>query len=95
MREDVLTYYQAIYKLGRETLFPLFALALDLDREHFTPRTAKGSSAAARMLYYPPQTGVVDERVMGIGAHSDCVSHPPHDREHVHQRLTDNWLLTL
>jgi isopenicillin N synthase-like dioxygenase len=25
----------------------------------------------ARLLYYPPQTGVQDDRVLGIGAHSD------------------------
>jgi hypothetical protein len=27
-----------------------------------------------RLLHYPPQIGEVDDRVIGIGAHSECVS---------------------
>lgn len=26
-----------------------------------------------RLLHYPPQTGEIDERVIGIGAHTECV----------------------
>jgi hypothetical protein len=34
-------------------------------------------AAIMRLLYYPPQTGTVDDRVMGIGAHTElspCLS---------------------
>ena len=27
-----------------------------------------------RLLYYPPQTGVIDDRTIGIGAHTECVN---------------------
>jgi hypothetical protein len=26
-----------------------------------------------RLLYYPPQTGIVDDRIIGIGAHTEYV----------------------
>jgi hypothetical protein len=31
------------------------------------------SAALMKLLYYPPQTGPVDERVIGIGAHTEYV----------------------
>jgi len=70
-------------------LFPLFALALDID-EHFfdnkvrldrrspvrvdllndvTQTTKPG--AIMRLLHYPPQTGPIDDRIEGIGAHTE------------------------
>ena len=30
-------------------------------------------AAIMRLLYYPPQTGTVDNRVLGIGAHTEYV----------------------
>ena len=30
-------------------------------------------AAIMRLLYYPPQNGTVDDRVLGIGAHTECV----------------------
>lgn len=33
----------------------------------------KNPAAILRLLHYPPQTGPVDERVIGIGAHTESV----------------------
>ena len=30
-------------------------------------------AAIMRLLYYPPQTGVVDDRTIGIGSHTEYV----------------------
>jgi len=68
-RENVLSYYHAAVELGRK-LFPLFALALDQPDTFFDDKT-KNSAAIMRILHYPPQTGPVDDRVIGIGAHTD------------------------
>jgi len=68
-REDVLTYYHAAVDLGKK-LFPLFALALNLPENFFDDKT-KNSAAIMRVLHYPPQSGPVDDRVIGIGAHTD------------------------
>ncbi|EGN97900.1 hypothetical protein SERLA73DRAFT_74151 [Serpula lacrymans var. lacrymans S7.3] len=68
-REAVLNYYHAAVKLGK-SLFPLFALALDLPETFFDDKT-KNSAAIMRTLHYPPQTGPVDDRIIGIGAHTD------------------------
>ncbi|KAH9925071.1 hypothetical protein B0H21DRAFT_826664 [Amylocystis lapponica] len=68
-RDAVLAYYHAAVELGR-TLFPLFALALDLP-EHFFDDKTQNAAAIMRVLHYPPQTGPVDDRVIGIGAHTD------------------------
>ncbi|KAK0487113.1 hypothetical protein IW261DRAFT_591694 [Armillaria novae-zelandiae] len=64
-----LQYYHAAVNLGKK-LFPLFALALELPENFFEDKT-RHSAALMRMLYYPPQTGPVDGRVLGIGAHTD------------------------
>ncbi|KAI0770719.1 Clavaminate synthase-like protein [Fomes fomentarius] len=68
-RESVLGYYHAAVNLGRK-LFPLFALALDLPENYFDDKT-KNAAAIMRVLHYPPQMGPVDDRVIGIGAHTD------------------------
>ncbi|KAI0629793.1 Clavaminate synthase-like protein [Trametes polyzona] len=68
-RESVLKYYHAAVNLGRK-MFPLFALALDLPENFFDDKT-KNAAALMRVLHYPPQTGPVDDRVIGIGAHTD------------------------
>jgi len=68
-REALLTYCNAAVDLGKK-LFPLFALALDLPEDFFDDKT-KNSAAIMRILHYPPQTGPVDDRVIGIGAHTD------------------------
>ncbi|KAI0265683.1 Clavaminate synthase-like protein [Gloeopeniophorella convolvens] len=75
-REALLEYYHAAVGLGKH-LFPLFARALDLAPDFFDDKT-RNSAALMRVLHYPPQTGPVDERVIGIGAHTDfevCLGH--------------------
>jgi len=68
-REVVLEYYHAAVRLGL-SMFPLFALALDLPENFFADKTTN-PAAIMRLLHYPPQTGPVDERVIGIGAHTE------------------------
>ncbi|KAF9525548.1 2OG-Fe-II oxygenase [Crepidotus variabilis] len=68
-REQALGYYHAAVILGK-SLFPLFALALDLKEDFFDDKT-QHSAALMKFLHYPPQAGPVDERVIGIGAHTD------------------------
>ncbi|KAA1476839.1 2OG-Fe-II oxygenase, partial [Dentipellis sp. KUC8613] len=68
-RKAALNYYHAAVRLG-QYLFPLFALALDLPEDFFDDKVTK-PAAIMRLLYYPPQTGVVDDRTIGIGAHTD------------------------
>ncbi|KAF7327169.1 Fe2OG dioxygenase domain-containing protein [Mycena kentingensis (nom. inval.)] len=68
-RLAALNYYHHALALGRK-LFPLFALALDLPEDFFIDKT-KHSAALMRLLHYPPQTGEIDDRVIGIGAHTD------------------------
>ncbi|GJJ15461.1 hypothetical protein Clacol_009739 [Clathrus columnatus] len=68
-RTAMLNYYHAAVKLG-QALFPLFALALNLPEKFFDDKTTN-TAAMLRILHYPPQTGVVDDGVMGIGAHTE------------------------
>ncbi|KAG7444180.1 Clavaminate synthase-like protein [Guyanagaster necrorhizus] len=68
-RRAALQYYHAAVNLGKK-LFPLFALSLDLPENFFEDKT-RHSAALMKMLHYPPQTGPVDGRVLGIGAHTD------------------------
>ncbi|KAJ7101533.1 hypothetical protein B0H15DRAFT_991519 [Mycena belliarum] len=68
-REAALGYYHHALELGR-LLFPLFALALDLPEDFFADKT-RHSAALMRLLHYPPQSGEVDKRIIGIGAHTD------------------------
>ncbi|KAJ7366371.1 hypothetical protein DFH08DRAFT_834190 [Mycena albidolilacea] len=70
-RDRVLEYYRAAVKFG-QSLFPLFALALDLPENFFDDKTTK-PAAIMRLLHYPPQAPALDDdgRVIGIGAHTD------------------------
>lgn len=61
--------HAALMELGR-TLFRAFALALELEENYFLPLIAK-PLAHMRVLRYPPQPEVTDEKQIGIGAHSD------------------------
>jgi len=58
-----------VVRLG-QYLFPLFALALDLPEDFFADKITK-PAAIMRLLYYPPQTGIIDDRAIGIGSHTD------------------------
>jgi len=68
-RDAVLKYYHEVVKLGK-LLFPIFALALNVPEDFFNDKT-RHSAAMMKLLHYPPQTGEIDERVIGIGAHTD------------------------
>jgi len=68
-KPTLLQYYHALITLGKY-LFRLFALALDLPEDFFEDKITR-PAAIMRLLHYPPQTGPVDERVIGIGAHTD------------------------
>ena len=88
-------YSHAAVALGKK-LFPMFALALDLNEDFFDDKVlrrhllrqphpkldamaydcfcifqTKHSAAIMKVLHYPPQTGPVDDRVIGIGAHTE------------------------
>ncbi|KAF5358388.1 hypothetical protein D9756_001195 [Leucocoprinus leucothites] len=65
-RDAVLRYYHAAVMLGK-SLFPIFALALDLPETFFDDKL-RHSAALMKLLHYPPQTGPVDDRTVGIGA---------------------------
>ncbi|MEM9007014.1 MAG: 2-oxoglutarate and iron-dependent oxygenase domain-containing protein [Cyanobacteria bacterium P01_F01_bin.86] len=62
-------YYWELYELGRK-IFQAFALALELPEDFFEAKIQK-PLAQLRLLHYPPQKGPIDEKQIGIGAHSD------------------------
>ncbi|KJA17439.1 hypothetical protein HYPSUDRAFT_146457 [Hypholoma sublateritium FD-334 SS-4] len=68
-RDSVLQYYYAAVDLGK-ALFPIFALALNLREDFFADKT-RNSAALMKLLHYPPQTGPMDDRIIGIGAHTE------------------------
>ncbi|THH06141.1 hypothetical protein EW145_g4286 [Phellinidium pouzarii] len=68
-KERVLSYYDAAVSFGK-TLFPLFAIALDLPEDFFDDKTRE-AAAIMRILHYPPQTGPHDDRTFGTGAHTE------------------------
>ncbi|KAN0087661.1 hypothetical protein V8E55_006282 [Tylopilus felleus] len=71
-REDVLAYYHSAVKLG-QSLFPIFAVALDLPENFFDDKACffSRSGVIMRLLHYPPQPASTPEGVEGIGAHTD------------------------
>ncbi|KIJ09305.1 hypothetical protein PAXINDRAFT_17604 [Paxillus involutus ATCC 200175] len=70
-RDACLEYYHAAVNVGK-TLFPLFALALELPETYFDDKT-KNSAAIMRALHYPLQECHPDgdSETPGIGAHTD------------------------
>lgn len=68
-RNTVMTCHAALIRLGH-VIFRTFALALDLEENHFEQFIHK-PLAHMRILRYPPQAGAIDEKQIGIGAHSD------------------------
>lgn len=68
-RAPIMAYHNAIRAFG-ERIFAAFALALELPEEFFAPKITK-PMAHMRVLHYPSQDGEIDERQIGIGAHSD------------------------
>ncbi len=68
-RAQMRGYQTAMLKLSAK-LFQAFALALDLPETYFDAMTDHPTNMM-RLVYYPPQNGVIDEKQIGIGAHSD------------------------
>lgn len=68
-RKSLETYHAEMLKLSGNLLHA-FALALDLEETYFDKMVDK-PLATLRVLHYPPQYGEVDEKQIGIGAHSD------------------------
>jgi len=69
-RQTVLDFYYSATNLGK-VLFSIFALALNLPEQFFNDRTQHSAIPLMKLLHYPPQTGPFDERLIGIGAHTD------------------------
>ncbi|KAI6144605.1 hypothetical protein BKA82DRAFT_4173373 [Pisolithus tinctorius] len=67
-REAFVNYYHAAFGVAKD-LYRLFALALDLPETYFDDKFKR--CPIMRGLHYPPQTGPEDDRIIGIGAHSD------------------------
>ncbi|KAL7419268.1 hypothetical protein Q5752_006105 [Cryptotrichosporon argae] len=69
-RLAVLRYYAQVMALG-QSLFPLFALALDLPESFFDDKTRK-VAAIMRLLWYPALgDAAIDDLTPGIGPHTD------------------------
>ncbi|WP_237151759.1 isopenicillin N synthase family dioxygenase [Oryzibacter oryziterrae] len=68
-RAALSAYHAEMIKLSHHLLHA-FALALGLEETYFDALVDK-PLATMRILHYPPQYGEVDERLIGIGAHSD------------------------
>jgi isopenicillin N synthase-like dioxygenase len=66
-KNSIMNYYYAVTGLGRK-LLQIFALSLNLDETYFDKYVTL-PAVIARVLYYPPQTGEVDMKELGIGAH--------------------------
>ncbi|MEM6712046.1 MAG: 2-oxoglutarate and iron-dependent oxygenase domain-containing protein [Pseudomonadota bacterium] len=68
-RDSLLTYQRDALAFGA-LIFKAFALALELPEDYFAAKITK-PLAVTRVLHYPPQDGVIDEKQIGTGAHSD------------------------
>lgn len=62
-------YHEKMVLLSRQLLQGI-AISLDLPETYFESRMTNPISIQ-RLLHYPPQTGLIDETVIGIGAHTD------------------------
>jgi len=68
-KDQMQAYFGEVLALGKR-LFRAFALALDLPEDYFDPMVTK-PTGVLRILYYPSQEGPIDQRQIGIGAHTD------------------------
>ncbi|MER9469915.1 isopenicillin N synthase family oxygenase [Mesorhizobium sp. M0482] len=68
-REAVFSCHEAMKDLSIKMLSGI-ALSLDLPADFFRPQM-KCPITIQRLLHYPPQAGVVDDKVIGMGAHTD------------------------
>ncbi|WP_292540697.1 2-oxoglutarate and iron-dependent oxygenase domain-containing protein [Mesorhizobium sp.] len=68
-RELTYRYHQTMVALAK-TLLRGIALSLDLS-ESFFQDLMRNPISILRLLHYPPQSGYVNEDIIGIGAHTD------------------------
>jgi isopenicillin N synthase-like dioxygenase len=68
-RDQVMEYYDAVTAVGMQ-LFRAFAMRLGLPLDFFEKLTTKAPSQL-RLLHYPPNDLPMDNKNLGIGAHSD------------------------
>ena len=66
-KKSIMDYYEAVVAFGRK-LAQIFALSLRLEETYFDEYITL-PAVIARVLYYPPQTGEIDMKELGIGAH--------------------------
>lgn len=65
----VYVYHEKMVTLSKQLLRGI-ALSLDLPETHFEAIMADPISIQ-RLLHYPPQNGIADKDIIGIGAHTD------------------------
>lgn len=63
------SYHQKMVTLSKHLLKGI-ALSLDLPETHFES-LMQDPISIQRLLHYPPQNGMIDEKIIGIGAHTD------------------------
>jgi isopenicillin N synthase-like dioxygenase len=68
-RELTSGYYEKMVKLSRQLLQGI-AISLDLNENYFESRL-RNPIGIQRLLHYPSQVGRVEEKLIGIGAHTD------------------------
>ncbi|MBT3398671.1 MAG: isopenicillin N synthase family oxygenase [Rhodospirillaceae bacterium] len=68
-RENIQTYYAAVYGLGRK-LLPVYATALGVPTDYFDPHF-EDALAWLRMIHYPRVEHRVENQ-LGVGAHTDA-----------------------
>ncbi|WP_170381953.1 isopenicillin N synthase family dioxygenase [Ruegeria atlantica] len=68
-KELVYGYHQKMVTLSKQLLGGI-ALSLNLPEHHFQS-LMQNPISIQRLLHYPSQKGVVDEKIIGIGAHTD------------------------
>ncbi|GAB5437729.1 isopenicillin N synthase family dioxygenase [Falsiruegeria mediterranea] len=68
-RAAIYGYHEEMKRLSAILLRGI-AQSLDLTPDFFEPKM-RDPISIQRLLHYPPQTGKIDESVMGIGAHTD------------------------
>jgi isopenicillin N synthase-like dioxygenase len=68
-QELTYSYHQKMVTLSRQLLQGI-AISLDLPEDHFEA-LMQDPISIQRLLHYPPQNGMIDEKIIGIGAHTD------------------------
>ncbi|KXS13082.1 2OG-Fe(II) oxygenase [Gonapodya prolifera JEL478] len=71
-RANLVRYYTHMQTLSKY-LFRAFSLALGMPETYFDGIDKGKAMGFMRILHYPPQEDAVDEKQMGIGAHTDYI----------------------